>query len=306
MSYNHIFESNFSYRVILFSTMKKAIPIHDFHEEDTKQVPVRYIQLNPLKEYDIAPPHRHNYYEVFFFTKGGGYHYIDFVQHPVADNSVHIVYPGQVHVLSRELNTNGAVVHFSREIYDDITTQNGQLPLVQFLNSNTFLHIENTAEEQAKLNTVLSQLKGEYSGSTPEAEILKSYLHILLIKCIRLFDKKHPNWQENATGLYNDFRAMAEAHFHEQKQPGYYAELLKISERKLNEICKKATGVTVGDYLNNRVILEAKRLLCNSPLTAKEIAFYLGFNDPSYFNRFFKIKTGHTALEFRQIAEKRV
>jgi AraC-like DNA-binding protein len=62
----------------------------------------------------------------------------------------------------------------------------------------------------------------------------------------------------------------------------------------------------VGDYLNNRVILEAKRLLCNSPLTAKEIAFYLGFNDPSYFNRFFKIKTGHTALEFRQIAEKRV
>ncbi|UPT68357.1 MAG: hypothetical protein M0D57_06895 [Sphingobacteriales bacterium JAD_PAG50586_3] len=49
--------------------MKKAIPVHDFNEEDTKNVPVRYIQLNPLTEYDIAPPHRHNYYEVFFLPK---------------------------------------------------------------------------------------------------------------------------------------------------------------------------------------------------------------------------------------------
>ncbi|UPT68356.1 MAG: hypothetical protein M0D57_06890 [Sphingobacteriales bacterium JAD_PAG50586_3] len=52
-------------------------------------------------------------------------------------------------MLTRELDTHGAVVHFSREIYDDITTQAGQLPLVQFLNSNTFLHIANTAEEQS-------------------------------------------------------------------------------------------------------------------------------------------------------------
>lgn len=280
--------------------MKKAIPIHEFNEEDTKNVPVRYVQLNTLNDYDFSQPHRHNYYEVFFFTKGGGWHFIDFVKHPVADNSVHIVYPGQVHVLSREKDSYGAVVHFSRDVYGAAAGDSSQLPLIQFLNSNTFLHAENTAEEQAKLNSVLEHLKAEYLSAKPEAEILKSYLHILLIKCIRLFDKKHPGWQDNVTGIYNDFRELAEANFLTQKQPGYYAERLKVSERKLNELCKKATGLTVGDYVNNRVILEAKRLLCNSPLTAKEVAFYLGFNDPSYFNRFFKLKTGMTALEFRE------
>jgi AraC-like DNA-binding protein len=287
---------------LVFTAMKKAIPIHEFHEEDTKNVPVRYVQLNTLNEYDFSQPHRHNYYEVFFFTKGGGSHFIDFVNYPVANNSVHIVYPGQVHVLNREKESFGAVVHFSPDVYGATASNNTQLPLVQFLNSNTFLHIENTPTEQAELNGILEQLKTEYNATKPEGEIVKSYLHILLIKCIRLLDAKHENWQEHASGLYNDFRVLAESHFIEQKQPAYYADKLKISERKLNEICKKATGFTVGDYINNRVILEAKRLLCNSHLTAKEVAFYLGFNDPSYFNRFFKIKTGLTALEFRQSA----
>lgn len=276
--------------------MKKTIPIHNFSDEDTKGLPVRYVPLNVRNDYDISTPHRHNYYEVFFFTKGGGHHFIDFVKHPVDDNSVHIVYPQQIHVLNREPSSHGAVVHFSRNLFG----VNIESAIDALLNNNGFLHIANTPQQQAGLNNVLEQLKAEYNSEDASGEILKSYLHILLLKCIKLFDKQHPGWQENASGTHNIFRALVEEGYREQKQPSYYAEQLKITERKLNEICKKATGFTVGDYINNRVVLEAKRLLCNSPLTVKEIAFYLGFNDPSYFNRFFKRNTKVTAIEFRK------
>lgn len=280
--------------------MKKAIPIHNFTDEDTKGLPVRHVPLNVRNDYDIATPHRHNYYEVFFFTKGGGNHFIDFVKHPVADNSVHIVYPQQIHVLNREPSSFGAVVHFSRDLFG-VNTENA---IDALLNNNRFLHIANTAQQQADLNNVLEQLKAEYNSNDADGGILKSYLTILLLKCVKLFDMQHPGWQEDASGTYNSFRALVEEGYRTQKQPGYYADKLKITERKLNEICKKATGLTVGDYINNRVVLEAKRLLCNSPLTVKEVAFYLGFTDPSYFNRFFKRNMHTTALEFRRETEK--
>lgn len=278
--------------------MKKIIPIHDFYEEDAKGMPVRYVPLNVRNDYDIALPHRHNYYEVFFFTKGGGTHTIDFVKYPVADNSVHIVYPQQIHVLERHPASYGAVVHFSRDLFSALSAN--QKVIEALLNNNGFLHIANTIEEQAGLNLVLEQLKYEYTLAQPNPEILKSYLYILLLKSSALLDAKTIGWKGAISANIIAFKQLVEDDFLLQKQPGYYADKLKISERKLNELCKTALGKTVGDYLNDRVVLEAKRLLYNSPLNVKEIAFYLGFNDPSYFNRFFKRNTGHTALAFRE------
>jgi len=52
--------------------------------------------------------------------------------------------------------------------------------------------------------------------------------------------------------------------------------------------------------INDRVILEAKRQLLHSSLKIKEIAFYLGFEDPSYFVKFFKRQTGYLPAEFRE------
>lgn len=280
--------------------MKKEIPIHDFTEEDTRNVPVRYVQLNTRNDYDYSTPHRHNYFEIFFFTKGGGYHLIDFVKHPVADNSVHIVFPGQVHLLNREPASYGAVVHFARNIYAAQPFITGSQTVIQLLNSFTIFPLENSPREQTELNHVLEQLKDEYLADTVDAEILKAYLHILLIKCIHLLNVKQPNWQDQATGVFNSFQTLVEEGFCNYKLPSYYAGKLAVTERKLNDECKKATGLTVGDYINNRVVLEAKRLLCNSTLTGKEIAFYLGYTDPSYFNRFFKKNAGVTALEFRK------
>ncbi len=67
-----------------------------------------------------------------------------------------------------------------------------------------------------------------------------------------------------------------------------YAVQMGITERRLNEACKTATRHNANGYLKERLLLEAKRLLYNTRFSVKEISHRLGFEDPSYFNRFFR------------------
>ena len=79
-----------------------------------------------------------------------------------------------------------------------------------------------------------------------------------------------------------------------------YAGLMAITEKYLNELCKKTAGKTASELIHERIILEAKRLLLHSDLNNKEVAYFLSFDDPSHFSKFFKRKTGRTPSQFRK------
>jgi AraC-like DNA-binding protein len=93
---------------------------------------------------------------------------------------------------------------------------------------------------------------------------------------------------------------MVEKHYRAERHPAFYASALCITEKKLNLVCKSNAGINAGEYIRDRVLLEAKRLLHNADYTVKEIGYFLGFEDPSYFNRFFKANAGTTAVAFRK------
>ena len=93
------------------------IPIHNFARDDETSVPFKICPLEKRNHYDALEPHRHNYYEIFLFIKGGGKHLIDFTEHPITDQSIHFVSPGQIHLVKRELSSHGILISFSREFY---------------------------------------------------------------------------------------------------------------------------------------------------------------------------------------------
>ena len=86
------------------------IPTHSSEKTSKRGITVNH--LGQLNEYDFTEPHRHDYFEFFFFLSGGGTHYIDFIAFDIHPNSVHIVAPGQVHQMKRELDSEGHVVLF--------------------------------------------------------------------------------------------------------------------------------------------------------------------------------------------------
>lgn len=95
------------------------------------------------------------------------------------------------------------------------------------------------------------------------------------------------------------FKELLERNFVTAKSPTEYAQQLNISSPYLNECVKKTTGHSVSHHIQQRVILEAKRLLYHSDKSVKEIATALGYDDYPYFSRLFTKVVGMSALVFR-------
>jgi AraC family transcriptional regulator, transcriptional activator of pobA len=97
----------------------------------------------------------------------------------------------------------------------------------------------------------------------------------------------------------DSLRKLVEEHFQKERQLAFYADKLAMTVDRLNDHVRRATGVTAGHLIRQRVLTEAKRQLVFTNLPIHEIAYELAFSDPSHFARFFRKQTGTTPHEFR-------
>ena len=97
------------------------------------------------------------------------------------------------------------------------------------------------------------------------------------------------------------FRELLENNFKQLHTVKEYANLLNVTTKTLTTYVQSISKTTPLALINNRIILEAKRHLQHTDLKIKEIAYSLGFEDPSYFIKFFKRQVGLTPSDFREL-----
>jgi AraC-like DNA-binding protein len=97
---------------------------------------------------------------------------------------------------------------------------------------------------------------------------------------------------------YGRFVDALELHFRELHRAANYAELLGCSVRTLSRAARDITGKGVRELIDDRRLLEARRLLGGARWDARAVAAHLGFTDPANFGRFFRDRTGSTPSEF--------
>ena len=88
------------------------------------------------------------------------------------------------------------------------------------------------------------------------------------------------------------------------KSPRDYAARLHVSTSYLNEAVRGETGLPCSHWIRQEIVMEAKRLLCHTDLTIKEVAHALGYADPAYFSRFFRRAAAMPAQAFRELYRK--
>lgn len=95
------------------------------------------------------------------------------------------------------------------------------------------------------------------------------------------------------------YRGMIEAQYRDHWPIERYAHALGVTSSTLTRACRAVVDKSPGDLLHDRLALEAMRFLAFTGMGMAQIAHRLGFEDPAYFARFFKNRTGETASAFR-------
>ncbi|MGF1636658.1 MAG: helix-turn-helix domain-containing protein [Cyclobacteriaceae bacterium] len=249
-------------------------------------------------------PHRHSYYEICLFVSGAGKHEIDFEAYSIRSHSVHFLTPGQVHLISREKDYHGYLIVFSGNFYSIDGFSKDLLFDYPFFNNPAGKPILNlSGQEFEDLMQLADLMKKEYlSKSQTMSEILRAYLHAFLLKCRQFhlhYFAEEEKMHDPQFLLVQQFKTLVEQHFKKMHLVQDYSLLLGLSPAKINKMTKRITGKNAGEIIIERLILEARRMLMYTDLSNKEIAYKLNYEDPSYFSRIFKKKTGLSPSEFK-------
>jgi AraC family transcriptional regulator, transcriptional activator of pobA len=140
-----------------------------------------------------------------------------------------------------------------------------------------------------------------YTQSNYRTQILQSFLLSLLFKCKNLNDEhsKQSIKQSKKQELLFKFKNLVKNCYIQHKQVSDYANKLFVTANHLNDTVKEQTGRTAKEIINEQIILEAKKSLQYSVDDVSQIAYNLGFEEPSNFIRFFKNNTNQTPKEYR-------
>ena len=286
----------------------REIPVHDL--ETREALPFVISTFGRLSPRAQAPfPHRHSYYALLYITAGEGEHIIDFEPYPLSSNTLYFVSPGQVHFFQLHIPLEGYNLFFDKNF---LTLPSSYFSTVHDL---AFFHAVSQSpllpidqEHVAPIFNLIDEIDQEfYSHETfGRISILRAYLHILLIRIQRLYIAAHPeNVHTPELSLVRQFKHVVSQNFATEQSVQAYAEKIGISAGHLRSKIKAMTGYSPGEIIRQEIVLEAKRLLAHTDLTAAQIGYRLNFEDPSYFGRFFKRETGLSSTTYRQhICEK--
>jgi len=286
--------------------MKQAIPVYDISsisEAGQSDILVSRFAEYAQAHHHLHYPHRHNFYHIVLFTKGGGTHAIDFENFEVRPYQIYFMIPGQVHSWDFEGEVDGYVINFSTSFFQSFLLRPDYLENFVFFNGSlSQAVIDIPSAKQQHVGSVFEQILLE---ATNQERFGNDLLRTLLLQIFIVVSRTITEQDVPVVSTYNqvllrNFRLLIDKHFNVLRLPREYAELLYITPNHLNALCNDTLGFSAGELIRKRVILESKRLLINLNLSISEIADQLNFSDNSYFSKFFKKYTGVGPEEFRK------
>jgi len=257
---------------------------------------------NPYLSVDIQQkllqPRRLTSYFIVLINSGSITYNLDLQDITLADGHLLFAMPNQVFTPPSKT----ANLEYLKVLFDENTLAllPQQFPfLVNPLNSQTIIFDNATRERVRKVFEILNQILNVDKDPT-DTEIILAYLNLLLAELnSAYFKNKEPiNILNTNLSKFIEFKLVVETHLTEQPSVNTIADKLALTTNSLYRIVKEYSGVSPKDFFTNRLMIEAQRKLLYSPLSVKELAYELGFNDPDYFSRFFKKCTGKSVSEF--------
>jgi AraC-like DNA-binding protein len=291
-------------------------PVLDF--EPASQAPLR-LAVTPFDGSHPGirqPPHSHRFFEIIYVHAGEGVHRTGDVEAPAAPGDVFIVSPGETHDPRGLSNVQGYVLLFSAQAIDprltdaDLAFVEGSAAAVgafRFLRSGAHggqpLHVpaEERTAWQLRLESIAHELELRAAGYE---ELTRAELRILLLHCARLVTSPGQAPMDGSSLLIGEALRYIDDNYRRPITLADVAKAVKRSRAYLTDRMHRDTGQTVGAWITERRMAEARRLLLETDLDIARIAHSLTFLDGPYFRRLFKRIHGMPPGEWRSARRK--
>lgn len=254
---------------------------------------------------EFLQPHRKDYYFLAFVIKGGSRVWVDMTSYVLKPQTVYFTTPQQINVKEEVIPMSGYTIAYTPAFLAlDDSGFLESLPIIRNLHNG---HELNLREEDAVfVEGMMEKICTEYAmQSTWQHQMLLAYMKVLLIYLSRLYTEQFDSMAGTPDRvLLKRFLGHIDESFRSLHEVSDYAALLHMSAGHLGDVVKAQSGKPAIAHVHERLLLEARRSLVHTELAVKEIAYELGFEDASYFNRFFKRMSGQTPVEYRTQVRK--
>lgn len=280
----------------------KSIPVDKLQNKTSTGLQIKAFGPGDKQEHNAgtSEAHRDDHYIFFLLTKGSGKANIDSQDVFLTSSQLFYILPSQIHFRIETDQPEGWFLAIDtsliqpevRDVFEG--RLNLQAPYVL------------TDYELKRYSILLKLLQKEFMERKDEKFFLP-IIHALVQSFLAMAassyssviakDDKH----NRAAEIARQFKGLLLEQSHSIKSPSAYAAKLNVSTGYLNEAIKKVTGSTVTYWIQQEVFREAKRLLYHTDMDVKQIAYELGYTDPSYFIRTFRKACGLSPLKFRAL-----
>ncbi len=286
----------------------KNIPTYslgEFSTPETRSKMYRVEVFDARRHFEVAYPHRHDFYEVLFLNQGSGIHIIDSNEYEIRPPCVFFMSPGQAHKLKLSHDIDGYILLFTAEFYllgQANKNKLLELPFFFSVEQSTPPLLLNNTDDVSFLKTLFERgVKELINSHSNQDDIIRSLLDLILQTCNNLYPLGNTNSGNSRSNLIvKSLLLLIEDNYRNNFSIKQYADIMNITPNHLTQVVRKVTGKTSNQIIHDKVILETKRLLIHSDMTVTEIADYMSFADQSYFTKFFKKVVGITPAEYRK------
>ncbi|KAF2508693.1 AraC family transcriptional regulator [Flavobacterium zhairuonense] len=265
---------------------------------------------NYLKKYDKKrrKAHAENHYQIIWFKKGSGRYFVNLKAYDIDENTLFFLTKNDLHYFDRNTHYKGVLIQFNEEFLiqnNDNDFFFKQRVLESQLQSICSLKIDDVFFLDEYLNLIKNELT--YKNETSHIEILRCYLRVFIAQVLYRWEKSTAIYgyqilpdNKRQTQLVK-FVELVEENYKKELKVSDYARLMQLSSRTLSGLTSKLLDKSPSEIINQRIIAEAQRMLMDNNYTISKIGLKLGFNDDSYFVKYFKKHTGRSPLDFRRL-----
>jgi AraC-like DNA-binding protein len=273
---------------------------------DLDQIGFEILSLESLtkteipKDHNPYQPHRINFFAVLMLEKGKVNHIIDFKKTIISQNECLIISKGQVHCFDKLNEYKGYLILFTEDFLEKNIAKSTIDNISRLYNYHIFSSKYKVDKDSVEIFELLNK-EQKLKHHNLKSNIIASLLSAFLLK-LENHNQKEPfkATYNHQYDLFVSFEKHLEIHFAENRNAKFYAEKQNITYKHLNEVCKQFSNKSAKEFIDDFIILEAKRQLTSTTLSVKEIAYYCGFDEVTNFQKYFKKIATETPISFRQ------